>query len=42
MVNRLNSFLMDVATNTCGKDAYMNAQEVFDWSDSTGVSFFLN
>lgn len=44
VVNRLNGFLMDVATNTCGMDAYMNAQDVFDWSDSTGVNFsnFLN
>ncbi|KAL7074260.1 hypothetical protein ACQ4LE_006437 [Meloidogyne hapla] len=35
MVNKLNNFLLDCATNPQMKQAYDNTRSVFDWSEST-------
>jgi hypothetical protein len=41
MVNKLNNFLLDCAINPQMKETYSNTRNVFSWSESTGVFFFI-
>uniref|UniRef100_A0A915D619 BTB domain-containing protein n=1 Tax=Ditylenchus dipsaci TaxID=166011 RepID=A0A915D619_9BILA len=35
LTNRLNQFLLDIATSSSSVESYMNSRDAFDWSSST-------